>query len=400
MATAPSFVPIDRALPTTVAGQRNFINTLTQRVIADVRDEIIFWEPEAAPLQVLTRGIKETHTVSQYSFDWIEKDPYPREVTVSGSQTSGDVSIELAAGHGGRVGKYWVYKNRRTRENVWVSAITTDTLTVTRGIGGGAAAMLDGDILEFIGAAYESGASKGDLRSTKENREYNLCQIIRTAYGWDGRQMNTGLYGGKDTATERRSQAIEHKKSIELAMFFGGKHDTTGPNGNKLTFMDGVERFIRSNVWDLNGGEPTDRQFVEFMETAMRWGKSGVVNGGGTKWLFASPRWMTIIEGFARDKIQYRPSDQTVGLSVGTYQTVHGTLKIVREPIFNGEHGSYAFLLDMKHIKYVSHEGRDTQLIKNIQANDVDGSEEEYKTDCSIEVQVEGAHALLKNCAI
>lgn len=395
-----SFVPIPRAAPTVVSGQRDFINTTTQRVMADVRDKLVWWEPEAAPLQVLTRGIMDSRTVTQYSFDWLEVDPYPRELIVTGAHTAGTATINVKAGQGSRAGNFYVYINRRTREKVWVSAIVTDALTATRGIGGGAAAMNDGDTLEFIGTAFEDGSSKGSLRSTKEIREFNLCQIIRTGYGWTGRQQHTGLYGGKDTVSERRKQAIEHKKSIELALWFGSRHDTTGPNGKKLSFMNGIESMIRSNWWDLGGGEPTDRQVIEWLEVVMALGDSGNINGGGTKWAFMSPRWMTIFEGFARDKIQYRPEDQKVGLKIGTYQTVHGTLKIVRQPIFKGEHGSYMFVLDMKHVIFVKHEGRDTTLVKNIQANDVDGAEEEYLTDCSIELQIEGAHGAAKNCSI
>lgn len=396
MASAPAFVPNPRTAPTMVSDQRDYIQTTSQRIKADVKDKIAFWDPESAPLTVFTKRMAgRTRVVSQYSYDILEKEPMPRLVQVSGAQTSGDTSVELAAGLGGRVAKYNVLRNQRTGELIWVSAVSTDTLTATRAIGGLAAAMNDGDTLEILGSAYEDGSAKGTLKSVKETREYNLTQIIRTPFGFTGRQQVTGLYGGKDPATERKAQGIEHRKSIEYFMFFGKRHDTTGPNSRQLSFMGGADYFIRSNRWNLNNVEPTERQFIEWMEYVFRYGSAGNVNGSGSKLLFASPRWQTIIESWGRDKVRYEQGESTLGLKVGTYECIHGTLKIIRQPLFTGNNAQFAFMVDPNHVRYVHLEDRDTKLVENIQANDVDGMEEEYITDCGAEWEVEGSHAVL-----
>lgn len=391
-----SFQPNARTAPTMVTDQRDYINTTSQRIKADVKDRIAFWEPEAAPLTVFTKRVKgRTRNVSQYSYDILEKEAQPRLVTVSGAQTSGDVSIELSAGLGSRISKYALLRNQRTSEVVWVSAVSTDTLTVTRAIGGAAQAMNDGDTLDLLGSAYEDGSNKGTLKSIKETREYNLTQIVRRPFGFTGRQQVTGLYGGKDPVTERKWQAIEHRKDIEKLMFFGKRHDTTGPNSRQLSFMGGADFFIRSNRWNLGGVEPTERQFIEWLEYAMRYGQGGNVDGPGEKLLFASPRWQTIIENFGRDKVRYTQGETTLGLKVGTYECVHGRLKIIRQPIFTGNDAQFAFMVDPNHVRYVHLEDRDTKLVENIQANDVDGYEEEYITDCGAEWEIEGSHAVL-----
>lgn len=399
-----SFTPNPRTVPSIVTDQRDYINTTTQRIKADMKDKIVNWEPEAAPLTVLTKKLDKTRSVSQYQFDFLEKEPLPRQVTVSGAQTSGDTSVEVVAGHGTRLKKYDTLVNRRTREMVYVSSMSTDTATVVRGIGGAAAAMNDGDILDVIAPAYEDGSAKGTFKSTKENRLYNYTQILRTGYGFTGRQQSTGLYGGKDPDTERRAQAIEHRKSIELAMWFGKRHSTTGANSRTLSFMGGIEYFIQSNIWNLAGSgsgvEPTERQFIEFLEVAMALGPNGNIYGSGRKALFLSPRWQTIIEGFGRDKIRYEQGEKTLGLRVGKYECVHGEIMLIRQPLFTKTMPDLAVLLDLDLVSYVHHDDRDTKLVENIQANDVDGYEEEYITDCSIEVAQEGAHAILKGIPV
>ena len=397
---ATSFVPGGRTQPTMVTDERDYIQTTSQRIIADVKNKIVMWEPESAPLTVFTKRLGRTREVSQYSYDVLEKEPQPRLVTVSGAQTSVDTAIELVAGQGARVAKYYVLRNQRSNEVIWVSSLATDTLTVTRAIGGFADTMVDGDVLEIMGSAYEDGSSKGTLKSIKETRTYNLTQIIRTPFGFTGRQSVTGLYGGRDPMTERKVQAIEHRKSIEYFMFFGQRQDNTGPNNRKLSFMGGINFFLQSNIWNCGGNEPTERQFVEFLEYAMRWGDGGNVFGSGTKILFASPRWQTIIESYGRDKIRYEQGETTLGLKIGRYQSVHGEILIVRQPLFVGKDAQYAFLVDPNHVRYVHHVDRDTKLIENIQANDVDGFEEEYISDVSIEVEIEGAHARIEGIPV
>lgn len=397
---SPAFVPAARTSPTMVTDQRDYLQTTTQRIKADVKNKIVMWEPEAAPLTVFTKRLGMTREVSQYSFDTLEKEPLPRLVTISGAHTSTITTVTLATNHGGRVAKYYVVRNTRTGEVFWVSAVSTDSLTVTRAIGGFSDAMNDGDVCEIMGSAYEDGASKGTFKSVKETRGYNLTQIVRTGIGFTGRQSVTGLYGGKDPMTERKAQAIEHRKSIEYLMFFGQRHDTTGPNGKKLSFMGGLNYFLQSNVWNCGGNEPTERQFNEMLEYTMRWGDGGNVFGSGNKVLFASPRWQTIIESWGRDKVRYTQGENTLGLKVGTYESVHGQLKIIRQPIFTGKNAQFAFLVDPNHLWYVYHTERDTKLIENIQANDVDGAEEEYLSDVSIEVDLEAAHARLEGIPV
>jgi hypothetical protein len=397
---SPAFTPAPRTAPTMVTDQRDYINTTSQRIKADVKDKIVFWEPEAAPLTVMTKRLNKTREVSQYQFDMLEKEPLPRLVTVSGAQTSGDTSVELTSGHGGRVAKYYTLRNMRTGEVVWCSSVSTDTLTVTRGIGGYADSMADGDVLEITGSAYEDGSSKGTFKSVKETRNYNYTQIIRTGYGFTGRQMETGLYGGKDPMTERKAQAIEHRKSIEKTMIWGQRHTTTGPNGKTLSFMGGLNAAIQTNVWNCGGNEPTERQFNEMLEHVFRHGEGGNVFGPGNKIMMASPRWQTIIESWGRDKVRYTQGESTLGLKVGKYESVHGVLSIVRQPLFVGKDAQFAFILDPNHMWYVYHQGRDTKLIENIQANDVDGAEEEYLTDCSAEYNLEAAFARLENIPV
>lgn len=395
------FTTNPRTTPTIVTGSRGPENVDSVRVIADVADEIFLYMPSANPLMTLSTKLRKKRTVTQRRFDWFTKDEYPRRIELSAASTAADTTLDVTAATLANSANSFVYRNLRTGENVHVtSGGGTATLTVTRGVGTVAQDMEAGDPLVFIGTAFEDGTGKGTFKSVKETLDYNYTQIVKTSYGFTGRQLNTDMYGGKDPATERKWQAIEHAKSLEKLLIWGGRATSTGAGGHELTFADGIANKIQSNIWNLGGTRPTERAFVEFLEQGMKWGKGGNLNGGGKKFLFCSDRWLTEIEFFAKDKLRYDPENTVAGMAIGSYLTAHGKVFLVPSQILSEDSPDHALLLDLNHIRYVVHQGRDTKIMKNVQANDIDGEEEYIMTDASVEVALEASHSLLKGLEV
>ncbi len=392
------FASNPRTAPTMIAGERGPEQLNQTRVIADVQDEILLYMPSASPLTTLTGKLRKKRTVTQSKFDFLTKDEYPRTVKLAADSVIADTVLDVEAGTGTRIADNYVLLNTRTRESVVVTSVSTDALTVVRGVGSTALDMVTGDTLVFTRAVYEDGENIGTLKSVKEDAEYNYTEIIRTPFGFTGRQVNTDLYGGKDQMTERKWFGIEHTKSIEKMMFFGGRHLITGTH--QQTFSGGLEFFIKSNIWNLGGTVPTERSFVEFLEEGMRWGRGGSQEGSGTKYLFASSRWVTELEFFAKDKLQYKVLDKQIGLSAMEYVSAHGRVMILRTPILDYNHPDFAFLVDLNHVRYVRHQGRDTKLLKGRQGNGVDGEEEEYMSDVGCQVELEASHSILKGLSV
>ena len=396
MSTQVSVIPPTD--PTLVSGMRDQSTTLAKRVIVDAKDEIGFWDPEAAPLCSILMALRGKRKGTQERIDWFEKKPYPRLATTSAAVTAGAVTVNVSTGEGSRFAANYLCINRRTRELFLVTGVSTDALTVVRAIGGTTGiAMNAGDTIEILHAVAEDGAGIGTLKSVAEENEYNLFEIIRRPFGWTGRQANTAMYGGKDPATEKRFQAIEHKKDIEAALLFGKRNARTGSGGRAQNTMGGLEYFTRNLVWDLNGNTPTEAGFVASLEYGMEWGNGGYRNGRSLKYLFCGPRLMTIAESWVRDRVRYEPLSSKLGLKFLSYTSSHGEVRIIRHPLLVGpQHGGMAFLLDMNHIRYAYFQGRDTKLYDNRQANDIDGEQYEWMTDCSMEFMMPQAHMLIK----
>lgn len=389
----PATYPGDSVLP--IDGLRDTSSILSTRVVADVKDAVTFIEPEATPLVSITRGIKKSRTATQYRYDWIERDPYPETVKVSGAQTSGDTSVEVITGDGDKVMVDGIYKNLRTGELIIASSEAADVITAVRGHGAVAAqAMVDGDILYLVSTAHADGGTLGSLKSVKERGEYNYTQIIRTAYGVTGRMQHTKLYGGADMSTERKAAAILHKKKVEKAFIFGSRDSRTHSTGKLQTTTGGILETLKTNRWNLGGQAPSWDAVCDVLAHQMRWGNGGQTFGRGVKTLFCSSQWISLFGKILHNKVDYEPMHETLGVMVGAVKTPHGTINLVHEPIFDFFHEDLALLLDLGHISYVAHQGRDTKILKDRQANDEDSTKEELFVDCGIQVEVEMAHAV------
>ena len=389
------FNPNPRTDPTLVSGTRGPESQNAARVVVDMQDEILLYQPEATPLLTLTGKMRKKREAVNARFEWLEKDEYPRSLEVTAAADSDDTAISVVAGQDARVFVGAVVINLRTGENILVNAAPTSGSlgTVVRGIGGGAADIVIGDKLLYAFNAYEDGSGLGVLKSIQEFNEYNYTQIIRTPFGFTGRDLVTELYGGRDEMTETKWQAIEHKKSIEYAMAFG-KRDLRTP-AHQQTFTKGVDSFLVTNRWNVEGVSLTERAFVDFLEIAMKWGKGGNQNGSGTKYLLCSSRWLTEINGWVGDRLRYKPIDDSIGFAAQEFNSPHGNVELLRWPLLDYFHPDRAFLLDFNHIRYAYLRNRDTKLYVDRQANDIDGKTNEYLSDVGVQVNFEHAHSAL-----
>jgi hypothetical protein len=386
--------PIVRPAPSVLSGDRGIDNLLPNIIVPDVDPEIQFVRGNSAPLFTVTKAIRGRVEATQREFRWFSKDEYPRNSSLSAGTNPGDVTVNVAAGEGKYFYKNAEVLNLATREVFLVKSVANDALTTTALQG----AMTAADPLRIIGSAHEEGAEKGALVSIKEDEDYNFCQTFRTAWGHTGREMNTKLWTGKDPKTEKAWQTIKHNQDVEEALMFGSRQKLSGvyTTGRELTMTGGLESFIKTNKLQLSNTIPTETQFLYWMEDVLNYGKGGyVAKGDGSKWLFCSPRWVSIINAWAHNKIQYTTADKRVGLKIGYWDCSHGTLVIVRHPLLTGPvHGGMAFVLDLNHITYRFHSGRDTHLRADIQAPSADAKELEWVTDGGLQVELEMAHGI------
>jgi hypothetical protein len=88
------------------------------------------------------------------------------------------------------------------------------------------------------------------------------------------------------------------------------------------------------------------------------------------------------------------------GHNITKIETMYGSLNFVMEPLLRGPFENMAIAVDMANVKYRplvgNGENRDTQIITNVQNNDVDGRKDMVLTEAGLEISLPETHALLK----
>ena len=380
----------------TISGARNTGNILTDRLVVDMRDQIALLDPNEGPFVTFLKKAKaDTRTVYNPKFEWLEDDligVYTEIATAISSNSTTSVVVDSAENI--RPGDVILVST----EQMIVTAVSSNTLTVIREAGGTALASIPVDSpVRVIGKAYEENSTSPNVLSTKESVVYNYTQIFRTPIALSNTEDKAKLYGGKDRAYQRRKALIEHKRDIANAMYFGKKAmDTTGDAPRRT--MGGLLSFLtQSQAFSEEGGGTPQLTYATFDEyvaqPAFRYGSK-------EKLLIAGPKLMTKINSWAIDDVLTDVSkDKTYGMRVKTLVTSYGDLQVIYDPLLaESGHADYGRVIDPENVRYCHLDGRDTKLKTNIQENDRDGIKDEYLTECSLEVRLPKTHMLLTGC--
>jgi hypothetical protein len=271
-----------------------------------------------------------------------------------------------------------------------VTTATASPITVVRGIGStAAAALVDNEPLLILADSNEEGATSRNAKTLQVENKYNYAQIFRTTVGATETNAATTLYGGTDRNIQRKKKGIEHTLKMERQFWFGERSLlTTGAHPRRTT--GGVFEYLSDNFYDA-GGMLTESEWENFLDTAF-------TKGSGIKWGFMSGSVISIINLWAKGRLQVLPKDKTYGLDVVKYVSPHGELNMIKNKLFTGAtYGSYCVVLDLEDECIVQRTLRDTKLKTNVQANDADSWKDEYITEAGIEVKLADRHAVLYN---
>ncbi len=217
-------------------------------------------------------------------------------------------------------------------------------------------------------------------------------QIFRTTMALSGTEDAAKLYGGRDLPYLRSKKATEHALDIERAFWFGQKKsDTSGTQGHPRRATGGVLEFIEAGTSYIQnqGGPLTAPDLNTFLRESFTYGNS-------TKMLFCGGLLLQAINEIARGQILTGTGDTTYGVKISKWMTAFGEVNMVHNPLFVEDYASYGFMLDMECFRYRYMEGRDTKLKTNIQAPDVDGTVDEYLTECGLERKQAPRHSIIK----
>ena len=251
---------------------------------------------------------------------------------------------------------------------------------------------VDGDGLYIIGNSNAENGGARNANVTRSTPQTNYTQIFKTTIAVSGTEKEANLYGGKDLPYLRAKKGTEHALDIERAFWWGQKstanNATTGQpqraTGGVLEFIEAGNAYVQDQ-----GGILTAPDFNTFL-------REGFTYGNDVKTLFCGGVVLQAINEFARGQIRTKPLESTYGCAISEYVTPFGKINLVHNPLFVEDYAGYAFLLDMDCFKYRYMNNRDTKLMTNVQAPDVDGEIDQYISEVGLQRVQAAKCALLK----
>tara|TARA_R100000995_G_scaffold48758_1_gene23404 strand:- start:2158 stop:3531 length:1374 start_codon:yes stop_codon:yes gene_type:complete len=280
----------------------------------------------------------------------------------------------------------------------------------------------DNDVCQIIGTSFEEGTASPDTFSDSLDDGFGYTQIFKTACELTNTAIATRHRGYANEFDRIWAQKLrEHKIDIERAMLFGQKARYSG-----VQYTEGLVGNILKNVAPVGAGtalsyssgkayhrtlaesELTYDQLLSDLEVIF----DPARGGASEKLVMAS---LPIISFFnkmgdgafvdasvgysnAPYRINMGEVDGAFGHRLMEINTVHGSMFLVKQPLFRGITSGMMVMADMSQLAYRPLVGnglnRDTQIMTNVQSADEDLRKDMILTEAGLEITLPESHAL------
>ena len=344
------------------------------------------------------------------SVDWLIKGMVFAVNTTTGAETSGYaqtlVRIESGVDTSGST-----------------STFTGKVIDVSNANVTGYNVLADNDNCQVVGTAFAEGSASPDVWSGEIEDDYGYTQIFKTACELSNTAIAT-RYRGYSNEFERiwATKLREHKVDIERAMLFGQKARTGG-----VQYTEGIVGHIVKNAnpttddsaFSYTSGAPYYRSVAQAELTYDRLLADLEVifdparGGSADRLVLASLPVITFFnklgDGAFMDasmgsaanmpgRYNFEERQGAFGHKIMTIDTVHGTMHLVKEPLFRGQASGFMLMADMTKCQYRPLVGnglnRDTHIITNVQNSDEDLRKDMIVTEAGLEITLPECHAL------
>jgi len=358
-----------------VSGRRQY-STRSTRIVPNVLDSVILVDEninDAAFLAFFNQVGKETTPTEKFQWD---VDAYlATSDTVNGAISS--TVTALVMDNGDRFIGGDLIQNKTTGEVMYVSSVSTNTLTVVRGAtaqnsegGTAAAAIADGATIVKLAPAVAETSSRQTTLTTTHSAVYNYTQMFRWDLSMSDRQIKRQFENDGELSYETKKCFKEARMALNRAFLKGERGRWT--QTTDLTTTEGISSAVSTYSWNV-GGTLYEYAFDEFLvEQALR-------KGSRNKVMFASTNVILALSQMTKDRVEYSlplgTKKAPVGIEVMEYKAPNGgTLSVVEDRFLTENFNGEAVICDMHSLKrkVFSNNGRDGELKIIADTNDVD----------------------------
>lgn len=390
---------------------RSFDDMVTDTTnVRDVSEQMVLLEPDAAPLFVLTNAAKRKQPTIAPRFEWVED----AEVSLWGQSsattdwTSAATNVLVADGTLFGVGDICAVPKAQTSnaapEVFLVTAISTNTLTITRGVGSSGADTLPATgSIRILASAFKEDDNVGTQRYTAKAVKISYAQIFKTPVKVTHTAASTKEYGAPQG--ERKFQLVKalirHRSEIEAAGLWSRASESLAQPSSRWTTMGWLSR-IATNKTDAST-TATITTWNTFAETAFRYGEK-------QKLLLCAPKVISALNFYSQNKLLTRVGDTVYGVKIARFEMALGEFMLANDyRLGTGDVGfpggnsfsNHAYAIDLPSValRYLQGGGDnligDTKLYENILPDGSTTRTDEYRSQVGWEIRHERKHSWL-----
>lgn len=376
--------------------------------VRDVSEQMVLLEPDAAPLFVLTNAAKRKQPTIGPRFEWVED----TEVSLWGQSsattdwTSAATNVLVADGTLFGVGDICAVPKAQSSsaapEVFLVTAINSNTLTVTRGVGSSGADTLPATgSIRILASAFQESDNIGTQRYTAKTVQISYAQIFKTPIKITHTAASTKQYGAPQG--ERKYQLVKslirHRSEIEAAGLWSRASESLAAPNSRWTTMGWLSR-IATNKTDAST-TATITTWNTFSETAFRYGEK-------QKLLLCAPKVISALNFYSQNKLLTRVGDTVFGVKIARFEMALGEFMLANDYRLGtsdvgfpggNSFASHAYSIDLPSVamRYLQGGGDnligDTKLYENVLPDGSTQRTDEYRSQLGWEIRHEKKHA-------
>jgi len=354
--------------------------TPQKRVITDV---ISLIDPSDAPAIDALGGLDGASGKFRFvnepgtKMEWLEDTLGALTGSMAASATSTATSLTVTDGSNYQVG----HIIRIDSEDIWVSAVSTNTLTVTRNFGGTAATHASDDTITIIGMARLEGAESSTIGLTDRTTNSNYTQILHKEIKVTRTHSQLAQYGISDEMAYQGDKVVPELMRLLERHFY---YNTVSKAGSATAprVMGGYRAFVTDNT--LSGASLTQAKFEDAVQKAYE-------DGGYGPWVgLCAPDNYQKIKNFydTSTMLQVDRTETTVGMVITQVLTPFGTVNLILD---RWAIATEIPLLDVNHIGFKTY----YPFTQEPLAKTGDYDRSEVVGEFSLCIRQDKAHALL-----
>ena len=259
-----------------------------------------------------------------------------------------------------------------------------------------------------------NSAGTVDAAISTSSEDSNYIEIFKCPWSATDTELKTNFYRGNDFQHRERKARDSFLRTIERKFLLGHKYqdfvdgEPRRTTGGVLEYILGGNDTVYDSTKDMVNGDGSERYWKigatsnltkaninKFVERLFNYG-----NPDKNKVAFCAPGFLTIFQDLFDSSLRLQNGETSYKLAITRYESSHGVLDLVADPVFYDLHKYDVIVLDTEYVAYRFIPDMDIHIDKGpngkgIQANDAKRMTYQMYAQIGVDITFKNAHAFI-----